>query len=276
MSPVGFKPLSGGCVAQVYQVELPPNNALGYRQVVVKYDPAETATLDLEGRMLRYLSIHTDLPIPGLFHSSRQLLVMEWRPGQSHFTQQAQEDAGRRIAQLHKVSAPIFGFEEDTLIGGLPQPNPPCDSWLEFFREHRIRTMAQLAHAESVLPAELLKRLETFCDQSHRWLIEPQAPALLHGDLWGGNILADTTEITGLLDPAIYYGHPEIELAFTTLFNTFDTPFFKSYAEHLPIAPGFFEIRKDLYNLYPRLVHVRLFGRGYLSGIDETLKQIGL
>ncbi len=79
----------------------------------------------------------------------------------------------------------------------------------------------------------------------------------------------------GFVDPAIYYAHPEIELAFTTLFGTFERPFFDRYHELRPIAPGFFEERRDIYNLYPLLVHVRLFGGSYVSSVERTLRQFG-
>lgn len=98
---------------------------------------------------------------------------------------------------------------------------------------------------------------------------------MLHGDLWSGNILARRGRIVATLDPAIYYGHPEVELAFTTLFGTFGEPFFAAYAELAPIAPGFHELRRDLYNLYPLLVHVTLFGAGYLAPVERVLDRLG-
>src|SRR5690606_31505376 len=100
-------------------------------------------------------------------------------------------------------------------------------------------------------------------------------PALIHGDLWTTNILAQDGRITGFLDPAIYYAHPEIELAFSTLFNTFDAPFFERYRQLRPLEPGFFETRRDIYNLYPLLVHVRLFGGGYVGALERFLRRFG-
>ncbi len=108
------------------------------------------------------------------------------------------------------------------------------------------------------------------------YLIEPAHPSLLHGDLWTGNVLVRQGRIAGLVDPAISCGHPEIELAFTTLFGTFGRSFFAAYESVLPLEPGFHEVRSDLYNLYPRLVHVRLFGAGYLGGIEQTLARLGI
>jgi len=135
--------------------------------------------------------------------------------------------------------------------------------------------MANAAHAEGSLPATLLSRLELLADRLDDYLIEPPFPSLLHGDLWGGNVLVSGGRVAGFVDPAIYYGHPEIELAFTTMFGTFGRAFFDAYGALRPLEPGFHEIRCALYNLYPTLVHVRLFGAGYLARIERTLAKLG-
>jgi len=106
-------------------------------------------------------------------------------------------------------------------------------------------------------------------------LIEPAKPSLIHGDAWTGNILALNDQIIGFLDPAIYFADAEIELAFTTLFGTFGDSFFGRYEEIRPIEPGFLEARLDIYNLYPLLVHVRLFGGSYVSSVERVLKRFG-
>jgi fructosamine-3-kinase len=137
--------------------------------------------------------------------------------------------------------------------------------------------MAGLARAAGSLPMAMLQRLERLAARLDTLLEEPPYPSLLHGDLWTGNVLVGRGgRIAGFVDPAIYFGHPEIELAFGTLFGTFGAPFFRRYAEQRPLTPGFFELRRDLYNLYPLLVHVCLFGAGYLGGIERTLGRLGL
>ena len=125
------------------------------------------------------------------------------------------------------------------------------------------------------LSQSIFVRLETLAARLDEYLEEPSAPSLLHGDAWTGNILSDGDQITAFLDPAIYYGHAEIELAFTTLFGTFSKPFFERYREIRPLVPGFMEVRKDIYNLYPLLVHVRLFGGGYQEQVDHILRRLG-
>jgi fructosamine-3-kinase len=174
------------------------------------------------------------------------------------------------------VPRSFFGYERDTLIGPLPQPNPKSDRWVPFFRDHRLLAMARAAEAEGKLPARLLVRLERLAERLSDYLTEPSHPSLLHGDLWTGNVLVRGKRIAGFVDPAIYCGHPEIELAFTTMFGTFGAPFFEAYAVLLPLDREFRAVRCALYKLYPTLVHVRLFGSAYLPPIEQTLARIGL
>lgn len=270
LAPIRITPLSGGCIAEVYRVDLPDKTAL-----VAKVADGTGVTLEPEGFMLRYLKEHSSLPVPAVIHSSDTLLLMEFVKGDSRFSDEAQRHAAELLAALHGIQGEKFGFERDTLIGGLPQPNPQYDSWIDFFRDQRLFYMAREAARVGRLPADFLSRLEQFAARLRDWLSEPEQPALIHGDMWTTNILASGGRITGFLDPAVYYAHPEIELAFITLFNTFGTAFFRRYDELRPIAPGFFETRRDIYNLYPLLVHVRLFGGGYVSSVDAILRRFG-
>lgn len=270
VAPAQIEPLSGGCVGEVYKVRLP-----GRDQVVVKVDDRPQPTLDIEGYMLRYLAEHSDLPVPAVLHESPRLLVMEFMPGHSHFSPAAEQHAAELLAALHHQTALHFGLEQDTLIGSLPQPNPPSPAWQPFFREHRLLYMAGEAQRAGRLPTALYQRIERLAAELERWLDEPDRPALIHGDVWTTNVLAQGDRITAFLDPAVYYAHPEIELAFITLFGTFGRAFFDRYQALRPIPAGFFETRRHLYNLYPLLVHVRLFGGSYVASVEQTLRRFG-
>ena len=259
-------PLSGGCIAEVFRAELQDG-----RPIVIKAGSG----LEQEGRMLRYLDEHTKLPVPDVIHSEDNLLIMSWLPSGDRLSGVAEEHAADLIVGLHDITAHHFGFDSKTVIGGLPQPNPNSAAWIDFFRDHRLLHMAREAHKIKRLPLNTMARLEKFSETLETRLLEPVAPSLIHGDLWGGNILCFDNKITGLVDPAIYFAHAEIELAFTTLFSTFGERFFKRYQEHRPIAPGFFEERLSIYNLYPLLVHVRLFGGHYVSQVEQTLRRYG-
>jgi fructosamine-3-kinase len=268
--PVSAQALSGGCVGEVYKVKLADGDV-----IVAKVGGSPAARLALEGWMLRYLTEHSRLPVPAVLYSSDSLLLMEFVEGDSHFTKAAQQHAAELLADLHNIRAPQFGLESDTLIGGLHQPNPWTSSWLDFFRDQRLLYMANEAVREGRLPQKMLGRIEKFAARLDQWLEEPGHPALIHGDVWTTNVLATNGRITGFIDPAIYYADPEIELAFTTLFGTFGEPFFQHYSEIRPLRPGFMEERRDIYNLYPLLVHVRLFGGSYVQSVDGVLRRFG-
>ena len=118
-------------------------------------------------------------------------------------------------------------------------------------------------------------RVERLAGRVGEWLSEPARPSLIHGDVWTTNVLAQGGRITAFLDPALYYADPEIELAFIGLFGTFGRAFYEQYHALRAIAPGFFEERRDLYNLYPLLVHVRLFGGSYVGQVERVLSAYG-
>jgi fructosamine-3-kinase len=233
--------------------------------------------LTLEAYMLDELARHSDLPVPTVHLAKPDLLVMEFiETDGGGITPEVERHAAGLIAALHATPRPHFGYERDTLIDPLPQPNPASDRWIPFFRDHRLLGMARAAEGEGRLPARLLSRLERLAERLSDYLTEPRHPSLLHGDLWTGNVLVRGNRIAGFVDPAIYWGHPEIELAFTTMFGTFGQAFFETYEALLPLEPGFHELRSALYKLYPALVHVRVFGSAYLLPIEKTLKRVGL
>lgn len=263
-SPKNVLPLSGGCVGEVYLVTMADGG-----KVVAKVDDSATGQLDVEGYMLDYLAPH--LPVPKVLHAAANLLVMEWLPGGQNFDPSAERHAAELLVGLHGVTRKECGLAKDTLIGGLHQPNPETDSWLAFFGEHRLVHMATAAHEAGRLEAETLAQVEKLAGRLSQWIQEPGALSLLHGDIWSGNVLARAGRITGFLDPAVYFGHAEVELAFITMFHTFGEAFFQAYDAARPIAEGFLEERCHLYNLYPYLVHTRLFGGSYLKSVKRIL-----
>jgi len=264
--PRHVSPLGGGCIADVYKVDL-----TGDGSIVAKVGSG----LRLEGDMLVYLGDRTALPVPEVFYCDETLMLMSWLPASGSLSRTGERQAADLVAALHAISGNHFGFDYDTVIGGLNQPNPRSDKWLPFFADQRLIHMGRQAMETGRLPAPLMARLERISDRLDVWLTEPDRPSLIHGDLWGGNVLAEHGHISGFIDPAIYFADPEIELAFSTLFGTFSDAFFDRYREHRPIKPGFLEERREIYNLYPLLVHVALFGGSYLGSVERILTKFG-
>ncbi|MGN6645293.1 MAG: fructosamine kinase family protein [Cytophaga sp.] len=180
------------------------------------------------------------------------------------------EDFGRTLAEVHKVHSTSFGLEYDNYIGALPQSNKQHTNWVDFFVEERIWPQAR--KAEKVLGTEIISMIDKLSVRLPDLLTQSK-PALLHGDLWSGNFTLNQKGTVCFVDPASYFGNREIEIAFTKLFGGFEDEFYEAYKEVLPLDKGFFDTRADIYNLYPLLVHVNLFGGWYIASVRETLKR---
>lgn len=195
------------------------------------------------------------------------------------------EVLGQELAALHKadtkvlwpdsISCDSFGFFQDNFIGARPQVNTPCPSWISFFRDNRLAP--QFKAADSYFSTEDRNKITKLLDNLDKFLMEPSKPSLLHGDLWNGNVMCGPLGKAILIDPAVYIGHAEADLAMTQLFGGFPQKFYDAYLESNPIEPGY-EDRRDLYNLYQLLNHLNLFGPTYLgpvlSIVDEYVDQL--
>lgn len=198
-------------------------------------------------------------------------LVLEWlQPGAGMIDFPVQ--FGRIIASLHQLHAAAYGLDQDNFIGLLPQANGLLADWIPFYRERRLLPQITLARAQGLLSPERERRLEQVMARLDRWLDGiPRQPSLLHGDLWAGNYMI-VDHHPALIDPAVYYGDREIELAFIELFGGFPAGFMAAYAEAYPIEAGYAD-RRALYQLYPLLVHLNLFGAAYANQVDAVCKR---
>lgn len=180
---------------------------------------------------------------------------------------------GRALAELHREGrSGKCGFDSDNWIGSTPQRNTPTPSWYDFFAEHRLLFQWELARSGGYGSGAADRQMQSLCSRLPELIpdVDGGNPSLLHGDLWGGNWMAGADGRAWLIDPAVYYGHREADLAMTRLFGGFPTGFHRGYQESWPLDTGF-DDRVDIYNLYHLLNHLNLFGSSYWGGAARIL-----
>jgi len=276
--PAGLKRLGGGCIADAAVAVFADGS-----KVFVKQAAALPGMFEAEAEGLRTLAAARAIRVPRVLAVGADALVLELiepAPRGAAFA----EDFGRRFAALHRRGGKACGFPRDNFIGATPQPNRPLDArwedaapddgsgWPDFFLERRLRFQARLAgqRGDGGELERLLDRAEARIRELLAGAIEP--PGLLHGDLWGGNYIVDERGEACLIDPAVYYGHREADLAMTRLFGGFDGAFYAAYEEAAPPAAGHQE-RLPIYQLYHVLNHFNLFGGGYHEQGSRILRR---
>ena len=181
------------------------------------------------------------------------------------------ESFGRGLAKLHQTSQPKFGYHRSNYIGSLRQSNQLHDDWVSFFRDERLAPQLKTAEQKGLVSIGLMKKFDKLLHRLES-LLPAESPSLLHGDLWSGNFLCSNNQQAVLIDPSVYYGFREMDLAMTMLFGGFDAAFYHAYHEAFPLEKNW-KSRTDLCNLYPLLVHVNLFGSGYVHQLDHAVSK---
>lgn len=246
--------LSGGSLSTVYRVETKDGRCIIAKMAV---------GVEREARMLRAIA-KTGCPAPETVYVADGLLVMtDVTAGDGGYRGWA--DAGSAIRVLHDQQGVEYGWHEPSAFGSVSCPSAPSDNWPMFWAERRL-----LAWPDA-LPADIGRRVEDLAARLDDFVPAFPRPSLLHGDLWGGNIVFDGRRFAGVIDPACYYGHNEVDLAMLTLFGAPGGAFWETYG---PLDPGWQE-RRALYQLWLALVHLRLFGGGYRGMVDRLLAQYG-
>ncbi|MCA9649101.1 MAG: fructosamine kinase family protein [Myxococcales bacterium] len=246
----------------------------GTRVFVKARRGAAPSTFRVEAQGLRWLAEAEALRVPRVLAHGEDppFLALEWiepgRPGPGF-----DEALGRGLAALHRAAPEGFGLSHANFIARLPQDNTPAADWPTFYWERRLRPQLRLAERAGLADAGLRRELERLAAVLPQRCGPAEPPARLHGDLWSGNLLVDEAGAPVLADPAVYGGHREIDLAMMQLFGGFSARVFEAYDEVLPLAAGWRE-RTPLYQLYPLLVHVNLFGGGYLGGVRRALSRV--
>ncbi len=260
---------SGGCINNTYRLETDQ----GY--LFVKWNQDEDERMfETEAMGLKLLKSHFVYQIPEVFGwgqlEGKNYLVMEYVVSGGHDSNYWR-NFGEALALLHQVTNHQFGLDYPNFIGKLPQYNNWMDQWVDFFIEKRLEVQLEMAYKKGLVNKKIQDQFQKlYMLLPHIFPVEP--PALLHGDLWSGNVITGSDGNACIIDPAVFYGAREAELSFTQLFGGFDSDFYRAYDETYPLSPGFDE-RVEVYNLYPLLVHLNLFGSSYLGSIQSILKR---
>jgi fructosamine-3-kinase len=256
--------VSGGCIsnAQIIYTE-------SGKKYFLKTNSSQPADMFIkESNGLIELSKANVIRIPNVISTNSNYIVLECIENRTKI-KNFYEDFGRKFAQLHECKADQFGFYEDNYIGSNPQINIPEKTegthWTEFYFNKRILYQYRLAKKNGYDDSQLTGLIKKLENKIADILSGSQEqPSLLHGDLWSGNYIADNYGEACLIDPAVYYGHREADLAMTKLFGGFASEFYDSYNEYYPLSAGY-EYRENIYKLYHVMNHSNLFGSGYYT-----------
>lgn len=264
----GTSPVGGGSINQAVKLKTTRG------EFFVKYNSRTKypGMFETEKRGLEQLGATQTLIIPAVKvqeeTSEYSYLLLEWMES-TVGTTLMWEEAGQNLSKLHQHTAPDFGLDYDNYIGSLRQVNNQKPDWIDFLVNFRLEPLMQQAFDQKLFNREDFSAFEQLCSRLHQ-LLPAEKPALLHGDLWSGNFMA-TPEGPAVIDPAVYFGHREMDIAMTKLFGGFPPGFYEAYHDLFPLESGW-QQRIELNQLYPLLVHVNLFGSGYTDSVRSVLR----
>jgi fructosamine-3-kinase len=269
--PPDIHPVSGGSINQTFRIDTAKRS---YFAKINRPVPETFFQKEING--LTAIKQTNTLSVPDVYgtfyekESQTALLLLEWIEGTE--TPATIPQLGRGLARLHQVRGQAFGFHEDNLIGTLPQRNAWMADWRSFYRDQRLKVQYELGIERQTITGTRRKKLESLMNQLERWIPGQVQPSLIHGDLWGGNWITGPDGSPFLIDPAVFFAHHELEIAFTELFGGFPASFYDYYQEVYPLSPSYPE-RKPLYQLYYLLVHLNVFGESYGHSVDRILNR---
>ena len=260
---------SAGQIGDIYKVTTTDNS------YILKTSQSSDK-LTIEADMLNDMNNYK-ISVPKVYDVSETYLLLEFieETKQTKYTQEI--EAAKLLTALHSVTneSRMYGYYYDTTIGPFPQINEQTQyNWTLFLGQMRIMPMARLCYDKGMISKQMVERLEGLCRDLYKRIdMSTIYPSLLHGDIWSGNVLFER-EGACLIDPAIYFGDREMELAFILLFDTFGDTFLKAYSEVHPLSEDFYESKVLLYQIYPLLVHVALYGGSYVRQLEQILKRL--
>ena len=227
-----------------------------------------------EANSLSYLSNITSL-VPKIKFNSDDLLIMDYIENNGIRSENYQLTLANEILKIHKNSNTKYGFKFAAQIGALKQTNEFTDNWMVFFRDKRLISIFELINNNNSMPNHINIKIEKLIKNIHNFIPNAPTPRLLHGDLWSGNILYNNGTLAGLIDPGIYFGHNELEIAYLTWFKFVNEEFIKSYSNIIPIEKDYFEY-EPIYQLYYSLLNVHLWDRVYIKDVEILLSKINI
>ena len=260
---------ANGQIGDIYKVTTEQN-----RYVLKTSDPSDR--LQTEAEMLKDINKYY-IPVPHVYDVTERYLLIEFIEERAQPKCTMETEAAKVLSKLHSVSneSRMYGYYYNTTIGPFEQHNEQTQyNWGLFLGQMRIMPMARICYDKGAIGKELVDRLERLCRDPYKRIdMSAITPSLLHGDLWSGNILFNSNGAV-LIDPAIYFGDREMELAFILMFDTFGETFFEHYTEIHPLSEYFYETKVPLYQIYPILVHVALYGAAYVRQLEKVLQRL--
>lgn len=261
---VNFDNVSGGCIAKTQRIDCDDGSSYFLKT------GSSLGMFTMEANGLKEIANSKTLPVPELIASADDFLLLSYiKSNQRSST--FFEDFGQQYAQMHRYTSLHFGFYENNFIGNTSQQNLPtkdeANHWPTFYFNKRLKFQFLLAEQNGYLTADLRHLFSRLENKFDTILTEDgEQPCLLHGDLWGGNYMVDSVGNAMLIDPAVYYGHREADLAMTKIFGGFAPVFYEAYQASYPLKEGW-EYRENIYKLYHLLNHLNLFGSSYYSEV---------
>ena len=242
---------------------------------VVKYyqnKKNEFNSIISEKNSLSYLANITSL-VPKIKFNSNELLIIDYIENNDIKDKNYQVILAEVISKIHQNTNNRYGFQFDAQIGALKQTNEFIDNWVIFFREKRLNSIFELINNDDPMTNNINQKIEKLLKNIHNLIPNNPIPRLLHGDLWAGNILYNNGKLVGLIDPGIFFGHNELEIAYLTWFNFVNEEFLKIYSNIIPIERDYFEY-EPIYQLYYCLLNVHLWDRIYIKEVEKLLNKI--
>ena len=269
VSIISVKQVAGGSINYCYQIKstvgiyfLKTNSAIRFPDIFL---------VEVEG--LKRIRQTQTVGVPDVVAHGKAgdevFLILNWINNDSWDSNQYL--LGKQLAKMHTDSSERFGLDHDNYIGSLRQSNQWTTTWNEFFANERLEPQLKIAYDKNLISNSIKNQFEVLLTKLQALNLQ-EFPSLVHGDLWSGNYMFGDSGKPFVIDPAIYYGNREVDIAMSMLFGGFTSELYKGYNDEFPLLEGWKE-RLDIWNLYPLLVHLNLFGRAYLGQIERILKK---